>query len=133
MGPTAIPAGLIDSDILIDARNGVANAANFLATQRAGAGLLVSVISCIELVAGCRNGRELVDLQQFLKQVTVVRVTAAISDRSFELVQLWFLSHGLQMADALIAATALENGLTLFTRNVRYFQMIPGLVVIKPY
>jgi predicted nucleic acid-binding protein len=38
----------------------------------------------------------------------------------------------LLIADALIAATALELGLTLYTRNVRDFQMIPGLVV-RPY
>jgi len=133
MGPTAVPAGLIDTDILIDARNGLADGVNLLAAQSAGAGIRASVVSCMELVAGCRNGRELINLQQFLRQITVVQTMAATSDRAFVLMQSWFLSHGLQIADALIAATAIENGLTLFTRNIRHFQMIPGLTVVKPY
>ena len=36
-------------------------------------------------------------------------------------------------SDALIAATALENGLTLMTKNTRHFQMIPKLEVVRPY
>ena len=32
-----------------------------------------------------------------------------------------------------IAATALEHGLTLDTKNVRHFQMIPALTVARPY
>jgi predicted nucleic acid-binding protein len=133
MGPAATPEGLTDSDVLIDAIRGVPDAVNFLATQNAEPGIRASVISCMELVAGCRNGRELADLQQMFRQMVVVQVTSAISDRAFSLMQSWRLSHGLQIADALIAASALENGLPLFTRNVRHFQMIPGLVVTKPY
>ena len=133
MAAAAVPPGLTDSDILIDARNGVADAVNFLAVQHPGPGVRVSVISCMEMVVGSRNARDLTALQQFLQQVTVMPVTATISDRALALLQSWFLSHGLQVADALIAATALESGLVLFTRNVRHFQMIPGLTVVKPY
>ena len=45
----------------------------------------------------------------------------------------FFLSHGLVIPDALIAATALEHGLALYTRNVRDFQMIPSLTLVRPY
>jgi predicted nucleic acid-binding protein len=43
------------------------------------------------------------------------------------------LSHGLLIIDALIAATALAHGETLYTKNVRHFRMIPGLREIRPY
>ena len=43
------------------------------------------------------------------------------------------LSHGMQIPDALIASTALQHGLPIYTENVRHFQMIPQLVVIRPY
>jgi hypothetical protein len=43
------------------------------------------------------------------------------------------LSHGLLLPDALIAATAIEYDVTLYTKNVRHFQMIPGLAVVRPY
>jgi predicted nucleic acid-binding protein len=43
------------------------------------------------------------------------------------------LSHGLQIPDALIGATALEHQLTLLTKNTRHLQVIPRLVVHRPY
>jgi predicted nucleic acid-binding protein len=43
------------------------------------------------------------------------------------------LSHGLLIPDALIAATALDRGLILYTKNARHFDMIPGIKVIRPY
>jgi predicted nucleic acid-binding protein len=47
--------------------------------------------------------------------------------------QRFYLSHGLLIPDALIAATALDYGVTLYTKNVRHFLMIPGLTVVRPY
>lgn len=39
------------------------------------------------------------------------------------------LSHGLQMADALIAATALEHGLPVLTGNVKHFRAVDALKI----
>ncbi len=39
------------------------------------------------------------------------------------------LSHGLQLGDALIAATALDHGLPVLTANVRHFGAVQGLKV----
>jgi predicted nucleic acid-binding protein len=47
--------------------------------------------------------------------------------------QRFYLSHGLLIPDALIAATALDYGITLYTKNVRHFRMISGLTVVRPY
>jgi predicted nucleic acid-binding protein len=41
-------------------------------------------------------------------------------------------AHGLHTLDALIAATALEDGLTLATRNRKHFQMICELKLEAP-
>ena len=49
------------------------------------------------------------------------------------LMESFYHSHGLHLADALIAATALEYDLTLYTRNVRHFRMIPRLTISQPY
>jgi predicted nucleic acid-binding protein len=37
------------------------------------------------------------------------------------------LSHGLQMGDALIAATGLEHQFTVLTANTRHFSAVKGL------
>ena len=133
MAPTTHALGLIDTDILVDATRGLVDAVTFLAAQQAAAGVQVSVISAMELIAGCRNAVELVQVQQFLNRVTVLPITSCILQTAYQLMQTFYLSHGLLIPDSLIAATALESGLTLFTKNTRHFQMIPGLNVLRPY
>ena len=126
-------AGLIDTDIVIDAARGIAEAIAFLAAQRTAAGLNVSIVSAMELVAGSRNKTELTQTQQFLQSFHVLPITASASQAAYQLMESFFLSHGLLIPDALIAATALEHGLSLHTKNTRHFQMIPGLTIIRPY
>ena len=87
----------------------------------------------MELVAGCRDAAELREIQRFLRQVTSLPVSASISQAAFQLMESYSLSHGLQIPAALIAATALDNGLALYAKNVRHFQMIPGLSVLRTY
>jgi predicted nucleic acid-binding protein len=65
--------------------------------------------------------------------VTVLPLNPSVSQSAYQLMNTFFLSHGLGIADALIGATALDVALTLFTRNLRHFQMIPGLVLARPY
>ena len=43
------------------------------------------------------------------------------------LIDAYALSHSLQLGDALIAATALEHGLTVLTANAKHFSAIPEL------
>ncbi len=87
----------------------------------------------MELIAGCRNKAELEQVRQFLQPVNVLPVSRAACEAARQLMESFFLSHGLQIPDALIAGTALEQGLTLYTKNVRHFQMIPGVSVMRPY
>lgn len=126
-------AGLTDTDILIDAARGVADAISFLNAQQTASGLYVSIISPMELVAGCSNKTELAQVQQFLQRVTIVPISTAASQVAYQLMESFFLSHGLLIPDALIAATALEHRLILHTKNVRHFRMIPNLSVLRPY
>jgi predicted nucleic acid-binding protein len=95
--------------------------------------LPVSIISAMELTEGCRNGRELNLLHKFLLPYLILPVTDLISLHAYTLMQTYYLSHGLIIPDSLIAATALDRGWTLYTQNVRHFQMISGLTVVRPY
>ncbi|MEJ5384415.1 MAG: type II toxin-antitoxin system VapC family toxin [Fimbriimonadales bacterium] len=126
-------ARLIDTDILVDALRGVADAVNFLTLQHAQSVIQLSVVSAMELIAGCRNAQELTRLQQFLQQATIIPIDTEVSWKAHQLMKEFFLSHGLLIPDALIAATALQHELTLCTRNSRHFQMIPELKLLRPY
>jgi len=46
------------------------------------------------------------------------------------LLQIYHLSHGLGIADALIAATSIEADIPLFTYNTKDFRFIKGLTLI---
>lgn len=129
---TAKPA-LIDTDVLVDASRGLDSAGSFLNERQQGRALTISVISAMELIAGCRNSVQLADVRQFLGQCEVLPLTEAISERARELMEAFTLSHGLLLPDALIAGTALEAGVGIYTRNTRHFSMVPGLETLEPY
>ena len=54
-------------------------------------------------------------------------LTEVTTQQAIALMESLTLSRGLQMGDALIAATALEHRLTLLTGNVKHFRAISGL------
>lgn len=76
-----------------------------------------------------RNMAELLAVKKMLEKrsATLLPVTEAITRRATELMEALTLSHGLQMGDALIAATAIENQLRVLTANVKHFGAISGL------
>jgi len=62
-----------------------------------------------------------------LSSVQILPVTPAISDRFIQLIASYSLSHRLAIPDALIAATAIEHGMSLYTLNLKDFRFIAGL------
>jgi hypothetical protein len=124
---------LIDTDVMIDAGRGLSAAVTLLQQQQAVSGIRISVITAMELIRGCRHARELTVVQSAVASFTVLPITPAISQRAHQLVAAFYLSHAMSIPDALIAGTALEHTVPLYSRNVRHFQMIPGLVITPPY
>jgi predicted nucleic acid-binding protein len=123
---------LVDTDIFIDVANDDAIAKSRLVSERQLAILAISTVTVMELIVGCRNKTELQALTQFLAQFQVLALTPSVSDRATELLQTYFLSHGLLIADALIAATAIENQLPLLSKNQRDFRFLQELNLL-PY
>ena len=70
VAPTNHTSKVIDTDILIDATQGIVEAVALLTAQQV-AGIQISIISAMELVVGCRNKTELTQLQQFLQKCIV--------------------------------------------------------------
>ncbi|KQU66138.1 MULTISPECIES: PIN domain-containing protein [unclassified Rhizobacter] len=63
------------------------------------------------------------------RQATILPITEPITRRATALMESLVLSHGLQMGDALIAATALEHGQPVLTGNVKHFAAVPHLLI----
>jgi len=89
--------------------------------------LAVSHVTVAELYFGALNKAELARIRRDLAMLHAYPVSAGISQRFLWLMGTYSLSHKLSLPDALIAATALENDLTLFTLNWKDFRFIPGL------
>ena len=117
---------LIDSDVLVWLTRGHPGAAARLVREPVWH---ISAVTYIELAQGCRNQAELERLKQGLsaRDTQIMPLNEAISERAMRLIDLHALGDGLQLGDALIAATALEHGLPLLTANVKHFKSIDGL------
>jgi tRNA(fMet)-specific endonuclease VapC len=125
---------LIDTDWIIDALHEFGTATQTL-IDLAPDGLAVSLISYGELYEGAYYARnpqtELAGLTAFLQGKDLLPLTTAIMER-FGIVRGQLTPHQRrQIGDMnlLIAATALTHGLTLLTRNVADFQLVPGLAL----
>ncbi len=119
---------LVDTDVIIWHMRG-----NIKARQAitAIAEPSMSVVTQMELVQGLRNKDELSALHRFIDQrrFSILPLTETISQRALFLMEEWRLSHGLLMADALIAATCIEHGLPLLTANSRHYIFLPNMTV----
>ena len=93
--------------------------------------LTLSAVSYLEVLQGIRNKSELAAVKKMLlhRSAKVIPVSETISHRAIELMELLTLSHGLQLDDALIAATAVDQRLPVLTANVRHFSAVAGLQV----
>jgi hypothetical protein len=119
---------LIDTDVLIWMTRGHAGAASRL---QALTPWRISAVTYMELAQGCRDKQELARVKKGLaaSQTEILPINAAITERAMQLVDAYALSHGMQLADALIAATALEHGATILTSNAKHFNAVDGLAV----
>ncbi len=119
---------LVDTDVLIWHLRGYAQATRRL--DELGA-LTLSAVSYLEVLQGMRNKAELVAVKKMLERraATLLPVSEPITQRAIDLMESLTLSHGLQMGDALIAATAIEHQLPVLTANVKHFSAVAGLRV----
>lgn len=111
-----MPEILVDSDVLIDHLRGARRFA-----PSAEDGVAYSVVTRAELFAGRASQEDaVVRLLAPFQELPVDRRVAELGGRLRR-------EHGVRIADALIAATALVHGLALMTRNLRDFEPVPNL------
>lgn len=91
----------------------------------------ISVVTYMELVQGMRNKKELNSLRQAIHawNSKILYITEEISAKAMFSVEQHFLSHSMQLADALIASTALAHGLPLLTGNDKHYKIMKGVQI----
>jgi predicted nucleic acid-binding protein len=121
---------LVDTDVLIDVSRNNEAAIDFL--DQLGDSWSMSIITALELIVGARNKKEVTQIDQLVAVYSAIPLTGEIGNSSYGLLRKFAKSHGLRVFDSLIAATAIEEDLTLVTRNKKHFQMIDDLKLEIP-
>ena len=122
---------LIDTDVLIWFLRGRSSAREALARCRP---VELSAVTYMELVQGVRDRNELRMLRRTIRlnEWRILPLTEDISHRAVMYVEGYVLSDGLRVADALIAASAVQSGAALMTANSRHYKCIPD-IELEPY
>ena len=124
------PSALVDTDILIDVSRGDAAAVEFLIAMESTGEPAISVVTALEVLAGCRNKRDFSVAERFLGRFRTMALSAEGETEARRLFKRYRLSHGLMIPDCLIAATAMAAGIPLATKNRRDFVFIDGLALL---
>ncbi|CAN5801419.1 type II toxin-antitoxin system VapC family toxin [soil metagenome] len=86
----------------------------------------------IECLQGSKANQEKRIIEKYLMRFPLLPITPESSVRAIDLIRSYSNSHGLLIGDALIAATALENDLTIVTYNMDDFKFVQDLKWLKP-
>jgi predicted nucleic acid-binding protein len=111
---------LCDTNIFISAFNGRKDTLDHL--DKIGLNeIALSAVTVMELLQGMGNKKELSHMKKKIRFYDIVQIDEAISKKAIELIETYKLSHGLQIPDAIIGATAIVYQIPLYTYNLRDF------------
>ena len=114
---------LLDSDVVIEILRGRTRISDALvATEGLGIPTYCSAIAWAEVTAGLRSGEETVTEAFFQARGEVV-IDAETGRRAGGYLSRYGKSHGVEIADALVAAAASTTGLHLWTLNHKHYPM----------
>lgn len=115
---------LIDSDILIEVSRGrdAKIVGKWTALAMSDMEVLFSPVTSAEVWAGARSSEADV-LERLFGVLECAPVNAAVGRRAGGYLNRYNKSHSVELGDALIAATAVENHAQLWTRNRKHYPM----------
>jgi len=119
---------LVDTDVLIWYLKGNENAYQVIENS---SNFFISVVTYMELVQGMRNKKELNSLRKALHiwNAKILYISEEISAKAMFYVEQHFLSHSMQLADALIGATAIAYGNPVLTENDKHYKVLKDLEI----
>jgi len=123
---------VIDSDIIIDFLRQQEKAKYFIEKIiKDGNTIYISALTEAEVLSGkdCNNGEKRGKTEDFLASFEVLEVTQSLARKGAELRR----KHDVPLHDAIIAATALELAVPIYSRNSKDFKRIKELKLENPY
>ena len=119
---------VVDTDVLIWYMKGNEKAYKAIENSK---NFFISVVTYMELVQGMRNKNELNNLRRALHvwNSKILYISEEISVKAMFFVEQHYLSHSIQLADALIGATAIMYGLPILTGNDKHYKMLKDLQI----
>ncbi|MCP5106487.1 MAG: type II toxin-antitoxin system VapC family toxin [bacterium] len=121
---------LCDTNVFINLFNGNEDTLNILkklGTQK----ILIPSVTVMELYQGMGNKKELYSMKKKIKHYSVLHFTSDVSRLAGKYIEEFRLSHNLQIPDAIIAASAVNFDLPLFTYNLKDFRFIPNIELYR--
>lgn len=94
--------------------------------------MAICTVTGLELIVGAKNQREVAEIEQLLATFETIHLTGPIERCAYDILKRYAKSYGMRTLDSLIAASAMEAGLVLATRNRKHFAMINGLTLNVP-
>ena len=116
---------LLDTDVLVDFFRAYGKAVAFVNAHSDR--IILSSIVVAELYAGVKGDAEQAALEDFVSLFRVVPVSAEIAKAGGLYKRDYGRSHGVGLADAILAATAEAEKAELKTLNTKHFPMLKGL------
>ncbi|MAO63397.1 MAG: hypothetical protein CL666_00200 [Balneola sp.] len=120
---------IVDTNIIIDFLKGRDEANSFIKAHKP---ITTSVVVVSELFAGVKSKNEMRELREFLTFVELVDVTEVIAKNAGLLRRKYLKSHGIEIPDALIAATANYLKVPVASLDKKHFSVLTDDLVI-PY
>lgn len=118
---------IIDTDILIDFSLDRDEAVKTLIALEEKFKLRISVITAMELYTGCRSKEDIKKVEELIADLHIEFISNSISEHAYELMKEFRSSHGVEINDMLIAATAIECDAKMISKNQKHYKFLPGL------
>lgn len=119
---------LIDTNVLSEIFYGNARIRKLVEGLDSG----IDTVIYIESIQGAIAKRDKDKIKDSLAGLRYYAFTPEIALLAIELIDKYSSVHGLLLADAMIAATAISYDLTLITYNLKHFRFIKELSVMQP-
>lgn len=117
---------IYDTDILIWVQRGNEKAARIIEKDE---DRHLSIQGYMELLQGAKNKTHHKYVKNFISEFefSILPFTENIGHRALIYVEEYALSSNMRAGDAIIAATAVENNMTLVSSNVKHFKVVNEL------